>query len=49
MQLAVQGVIDFFGNMSVCDGSSKVNVTEKVHTLLLSGTFFGQNPIFVKG
>jgi hypothetical protein len=40
MNQAVQGVITFFGSMSVCEGTGKVNVTEKVHNLLMSGTFF---------
>lgn len=49
MNAAVGGTIKFFGNMSVCEGSDKVNVTEKVHTLLLSGIFFGKFPVMVKG
>ncbi len=36
MDEAVQGVIKFFG-MYVCEGTDKVNVTEKVHNLLLAG------------
>lgn len=39
MNVAVNGVIQFFGNMSVGDGSNKINVTEKVHNLMLSGLF----------
>ena len=49
MNLAVTGVINFFGSMSVCEGSSKVNVTEKVHLLLLSGEFNGQYKVLVRG
>ena len=36
------------GNMSVCEGTDKVNVTEKVHTLLMSGIFFGKFQLFVR-
>jgi len=49
MNLAVAGVINFFGSMSVCEGTSKVNVTEKVHVLLLSGVFHGQFKVLVRG
>ena len=49
MNLAVAGVINFFGSMSVCEGSSKVNVSEKVHLLLLSGEFNGQYKVLVRG
>ena len=49
MTAAVQGVISFFGNMAVCEGTSKINVTEKVHNLLLSGSFFGQFEVLVRG
>jgi coatomer protein complex subunit gamma len=44
---ATKGCIGFFG-MHVCEGSNKPNVTEKVHNLLLSGNFMGQNPCLVK-
>jgi hypothetical protein len=40
MDEAVSGVIKFFG-MSVSEGSDKINVTEKVHNLVLSGKFMG--------
>ena len=40
MEEAVTGVIGFFG-MGVCENTDKVNVTEKVHNLLMSGLFFG--------
>ena len=48
MDDAVNGVVKFFG-MSTCDGTDKVNVTEKVHNLLLSGLFFGKETILVRG
>jgi hypothetical protein len=35
MEDAVDGVTKSFG-MSVCEGSSKINVTEKAHHLLLN-------------
>lgn len=47
MEEAVSGVIKFF-NMSVCDGTDKINVTEKVHNLLLSGLFFGSETVLVR-
>ena len=34
--------------MSVCDGSNKVNVTEKAHNLLLSGLFLNKDMILVR-
>ena len=49
MNPAVNGVIAFFGSMSICEGTNKINVTEKVHTVLLSGIFNGQCTVFVKG
>ena len=48
MDEAVSGVIKFFG-MSVCEGTDKVNVTEKVHNVLLSGLFFGTEMVLVRG
>ena len=48
MESAVQGVIKFLG-MYVCDGSDKINVTEKVHNLLLSGSFLGRETVLVRG
>lgn len=48
MTAAVGGVSKFFGSMSVCDGSNKINVTEKVHNLLLSGQFFGKHQVYVR-
>lgn len=47
MDEAVQGVVKFF-NMSVCEGSDKINVTEKVHNLLMSGLFFGSETVLVR-
>ncbi len=49
MNVAVSGVINFFGNMSVCEDSQKINVTEKVHNLLLSGIFNDQHKVLVRG
>lgn len=49
MSLAVDGIREFFGSMSVCEGSNKVNITEKVHTILLSGNYYGEFQIFVRG
>ena len=34
--------------MSVCDGSQKVNVTEKAHNLLLSGLFLNKEMVLVR-
>mmetsp|Transcript_8463 Transcript_8463/g.14209 ORF Transcript_8463/g.14209 Transcript_8463/m.14209 type:complete len:214 (-) Transcript_8463:58-699(-) len=49
MNAAVVGIIKLFDNVSVCDQSDKVNVTEKVHTLLLSGLFYGKFQVLVRG
>ena len=49
MNLAVSGVIQFFGTMSVCEGTSKVNVTEKVHTIFMSGMFYGRHEVLLRG
>jgi hypothetical protein len=35
--------------MSVCDGTNKVNVTEKVHQIMLSGQFFGNYHVLLRG
>ena len=48
MDEAVTGVIKFFG-MSVSEGSDKINVTEKVHNLVLSGKFMGEDIVLVRG
>jgi coatomer protein complex subunit gamma len=48
METAVQGVIKFLG-MTVCDNSDRVNVTEKVHNLLLAGMFMGKELVLVRG
>jgi len=44
MDEAVTGVIKFFG-MGVCEGTDKVNVTEKVHNLLMSGQFMNSETV----
>lgn len=44
---AVEGVTKNFG-MSVCDGSNKVNMTEKAHNLLLSGLFLNKEMVLVR-
>lgn len=49
MQQAVTGVIAFFGNMSVCEGTSHVDVTQKVHNLLMSGMFANQSRVLARG
>jgi coatomer protein complex subunit gamma len=48
MEVAVQGVAKFLG-MAICEGTDKVNVTEKVHNLLLSGMFMGQELVLARG
>lgn len=47
MEDAVNGVTKFFG-LSVCEGTEKVNVTEKVHNLLMSGLFLGSEMVLVR-
>ena len=47
MEDAVDGVTKSFG-MSVCEGSSKFNVTEKAHHLLLSGLFLNKEMVLVR-
>lgn len=47
MEDAVDGVIKSFG-MSTCDGSNKINVTEKAHHLLLSGLFLNKEMVLVR-
>ena len=44
---AVEGVAKIFG-MSVCDGSNKINATEKAHNLLLSGLFLNKEMVLVR-
>jgi hypothetical protein len=46
MEAAVVGVIKFLG-MTVCEGTDRVNVTEKVHNLLLCGMFMGAELVLV--
>ena len=47
MESAVQGVIKFLG-MAVCDQTDRINVTEKVHNLLMAGTFLGRELVLVR-
>jgi hypothetical protein len=47
MDEAVSGAIKFFG-MAVCEGTEKVDVTGKVHTLLMSGLFFNSEMVVVR-
>ena len=47
MESAVQGVIKFLG-MAVCDQTDRINVTEKVHNLLMAGTFLGREMVLVR-
>jgi len=49
MQLAVKGVNDFFGSMTICENSNKVDVTQKFHTLLMSGQFMGIHQVYIQG
>ena len=49
MNQAVNGVIKFFDTMSVCEASNKVNVTEKVHKIFMSGLFFGSHQVLLRG
>jgi hypothetical protein len=44
---AIEGLTKVFG-MSVCDKSNVVNVTEKVHNLLLSGSFCKKEMVLVR-
>lgn len=41
------GVATNFG-MAVCDGTDKVNVSEKVHNLLLSGMYLAKELVLVR-
>lgn len=47
MEDAVEGVTRQFG-MAVCDKSNVVNVTDKVHNLLLCGQFFGKDMVMIR-
>jgi len=47
MDEAVEGVIKKFG-MSACEGTSKINVTEKVHNLLLCGLFLNKEMVLIR-
>ncbi len=48
METAVLGVVKFLG-MTVCEGTDRVNVTEKVHNILLAGMFMGHELVLVRG
>jgi len=48
MEEAVSGVIKFFG-MSVCDGTDKINVTEKAHSVVMCGMFMAMEMVLVRG
>jgi coatomer protein complex subunit gamma len=47
MEAAVQGVVKFMG-MTVCEQSDIINVTEKMHLLLLSGHFMASEHVLVR-
>lgn len=47
MEDAVEGITKIFG-MAVCDKSNVVNVTEKVHNLLLCGMFLGKDMVMAR-
>ena len=47
MKDAVEGTSKSFG-MSVCEKSNIVNVTDKVHNLLLSGQMQGKDMVLVR-
>ena len=47
MEDAVEGVTKIFG-MAVCEKSNQINVTDKAHNLLLSGSFLGKDLALVR-
>lgn len=47
MEDAVDGVTRIFG-MAVCDKSGTINVTDKVHNLLLCGQFLGKTQVMAR-
>lgn len=47
MEDAVEGVTRQFG-MAVCDKSNLVQVTDKVHNLLLAGQFLGKDMVMCR-
>ena len=47
MEDAVEGTTKSFG-MAVCDKSNTINVTDKVHNLLLSGLVLGREMVLVR-
>ena len=47
MEDAVEGVSKIFG-MAVCEKSNQINVTDKAHNLLMSGTFLGKELVLAR-
>ena len=47
MEQAVAGVTRYL-SMSVCEGTDRINVTEKFHSLLLCGMFMGAEMVLVR-
>jgi coatomer protein complex subunit gamma len=47
MEDAVEGVTRLFG-MAVCEKSNQINVTEKIHNLLLAGQFMGKDMVMIR-
>lgn len=47
MDDAVEGVTRLFG-MAVCEKSNQVNVTDKMHNLLLAGQFMGKEMVLIR-
>lgn len=47
MEDAVEGVTRIFG-MAVCDKSNTINVTDKMHNLLLCGQFLGKEMVMAR-
>lgn len=47
MEDAVEGVTKIFG-MAVCEGSNKINVTDKAHNLMLCGSFLAKELVVVR-
>jgi coatomer protein complex subunit gamma len=47
MEDAVEGVTRLFG-MAVCEKYNQINVTEKIHNLLLAGQFMGKDMVMIR-
>jgi len=47
MEDAVEGVSKIFG-MAVCEKSNQINVTDKAHNLLLSGSFLAKELVLAR-